>query len=96
MPVYVDRMEAAFGRMVMCHMIADSTDELLLMADKIGVARKWIQAAGTPREHFDICKAKRVLAIRHGAIEIGPRELMMKLRARRPATTQATPPQEGR
>lgn len=90
MSVYVDRMEADFGRMVMCHMIADSTEELLTMADRIGVARRWIQAAGTPREHFDICKSKRAIAIRHGAIEIGPRELMLKLRARRPTPTGET------
>lgn len=73
--VYVDEMAAEFGRMKMCHMLADSTDELLAMADSIGVQRKWIQAKGTYREHFDICKAKRSLAIKHGAIEITSRDV---------------------
>lgn len=59
MAVYVDNMKAAYGRMVMCHMVADSRDELLAMADKIGVARKWIQKPGTAWEHFDVCKSKR-------------------------------------
>ena len=43
MSVYVDDMEAGFGRMVMCHMWADTLDELLEMADAIGVQRKWLQ-----------------------------------------------------
>ncbi len=69
MSVYVDGMTAKFGRMVMCHMVADSTEELLEMVDKIGVQRKWIQYAGTGREHFDISLGKKALAIKHGAIE---------------------------
>lgn len=43
MSVYVDDMEAGFGRMVMCHMWADTLDELLEMVDAIGVQRKWLQ-----------------------------------------------------
>ena len=66
----VDDMKAPFGRMVMCHMMADTTEELLEMADKIGVDRKWLQSPGTKREHFDICKSKRALAIQHGAKEV--------------------------
>lgn len=78
--VYVDDMQASFGRMTMCHMMADSTDELLEMADKIGVARKWIQHAGTNREHFDVCLSRRALAVKHGAVEITQRELVLKMR----------------
>ncbi|UXN70870.1 DUF4031 domain-containing protein [Devosia neptuniae] len=43
MSVYVDDMEAGFGRMVMCHMWADTLDELFDMVDAIGVQRKWLQ-----------------------------------------------------
>lgn len=70
MSVYVDTMRTQYGRMVMCHMVADTTEELLAMADKIGVARRWIQDAGTPEEHFDIALVKRRLALQHGAIEL--------------------------
>lgn len=71
MSVYVDDMEAPFGRMIMCHMIADTTEELLAMARKIGVNVKWIQHAGIPhREHFDIALSKKAQALLHGAIAI--------------------------
>ena len=70
MTVYVDDMRAKFGRMVMCHMIADTTDELLAMADRIGVARRWLQHAGTAHEHFDIAFSKRQTAIDAGAVAI--------------------------
>lgn len=83
MTVYVDNMQAQFGRMKMCHMIADSTEELLAMADRIGVARKWIQSAGTAREHFDIAMSKRALAVEAGAVEVTMKELARMTRARR-------------
>lgn len=83
MPVYVDDMQASVGRMKMCHMIADTTAELLAMADQIGVDRKWLQKAGTAHEHFDIALSKRRLALGYGAQEIDLRTLAEKLRARR-------------
>lgn len=73
--VYVDDMNAKFGRMVMCHMIADTTPELLEMADKIGVNRKWIQYPDSAKEHFDICLSKKAKAIKFGAKEITWRQL---------------------
>lgn len=83
MPVYVDNIKAKYSRMIMCHMIADSTNELLAMIDKIGVARRWIQKPGTPEEHFDICLTKRKEAIAAGAIEISGREMIEKIRIKR-------------
>ena len=65
MTVYVDNMRAAYGRMIMCHMLADSEEELHAMADAIGVARKWYQ-----EQHYDICLSKREQAVAAGAIEI--------------------------
>lgn len=70
MTVYVDDMRAAYGRMVMCHMIADTDEELHAMADAIGVARRWHQKPGTARSHYDIALSKRALAIALGAVEI--------------------------
>lgn len=74
MAVYVDDMNAKHGRMTLCHMIADTHEELMQMVDKIGVDRKWLQYPGKHKEHFDICLAKKKLAIKHGAKEISWRD----------------------
>jgi hypothetical protein len=68
--------------MVMCHMIAGTSSELLTMADRIGVRRKWLQKAGQPFEHFDICLSKRKQAMKLGVIEITWRELSAMLNQR--------------
>ena len=78
MSVFVDDMRAPYGLMLMCHMGADTTEELLEMADKIGLPRKWLQCAGTWREHFDIALSKRTLAVKFGALEVTQREFVMR------------------
>ncbi|MBL4789098.1 MAG: DUF4031 domain-containing protein [Kordiimonadaceae bacterium] len=83
MSVYVDTMKASFRGMVMCHMLADTHQELLEMADKIGMEHKWIQHAGSEKEHFDIPENKRTLALLFGAIEISRRDLVRLIRAKR-------------
>lgn len=94
MSVYVDDMRARHRGLVMCHMWADTDAELLAMADRIGVARKWIQGHSTLSHgrhklaqwvHFDIATSKRTLAIRFGAIETdryGPTEHVTRLKMR--------------
>ena len=82
-PVYVDNMRANFGRMVMCHIVADTEPELLAMADRIGVQRRWIQYPGTPKEHFDICLSKRAIAVKSGAKEMTGREMVNLMRKKR-------------
>ena len=67
MSVYVDQSIYSYGRMTMCHMIADTLDELHAMADRIGVARRWFQDKRIP--HYDICKAKRAMAVAAGALQ---------------------------
>lgn len=64
----------------MCHMIADSDDELHAMAAKIGVAKRWHQG-----DHYDICLSKRSLATSFGCCEITLRQCAA-MSARRRAT----------
>lgn len=84
MAVYVDDVRHRFGRMIMCHMWSDTLDELLAMADRIGVARRWLQ---TPPKaswtHFDIALSKKALALQFGAVltdKYGPCEHVARLR----------------
>lgn len=70
MPVYIDRVNIRYGRMIMCHMIADSLEELHEMADRIGIQRKWLQdSTNTSFPHCDISLTKKKLALQAGAIE---------------------------
>ena len=71
MTVYVDDMKAKYGRMIMCHMVADTEEELHAMADLIGVDRKWYQYPHKSRyPHYDIALSKREIAVAAGALEI--------------------------
>lgn len=86
MTVYVDDMRAKFGRMIMCHMIADTDEELRSMAQRIGVAQRWHQG-----DHFDICLEKRALAVAAGAVEVSMRQCGA-MNIRRRATGALGPP----
>ena len=80
--VYVDNMNAKYGRMNMCHMIADTHEELVIMASDIGVQQKWIQYAGTGKEHFDICRIKRAKAIELGAKQVTSKEIVAIMKSK--------------
>lgn len=83
MAVYVDSENIKYRNMTMNHMLADSDEELIAMAKKIGVQVKWHQYPGTIKSHFDICLVKKKLAIQAGAIEISRQELANILKKRR-------------
>ena len=70
MTVYVDQANLPYGRMIMCHMVATDLEELHQMADKIGVSRRHFQKHRF-HPHYDICLAKKKLAIQFGAVELG-------------------------
>lgn len=70
MAVYVDPAQHKFGRMIMCHMWADTLEELHQMAEKLGLKRSWFQKPPKASwEHYDVSKGKRALAVQLGAIE---------------------------
>lgn len=77
MSVYVDNPIWPYRGMLMCHMVADTPEELHVMADKIGMQRKWFQSfAKAKRPHYDISEPKRKLAVQYGAVEIDSSRLI--------------------
>jgi len=81
MTVYVDQARNPLGRMIMCHMVADSLDELHAMAASIGMRRAWFQPLSSP--HYDVCQMRRRRALELGALEIDRRQMARFLRNRR-------------
>lgn len=75
--VYIDNANIKYGRMIMCHMIADSIDELHAMAVQIGVRKHFQNKPGKP--HYDICLSNKKKALSFGAIEITQKQLIRKL-----------------
>jgi hypothetical protein len=92
MSVYVDQASNPLGRMKMCHMMADTLEELHAMADKLGMKREWFQN-DSDHPHYDLSQSKRQLAIQFGAVEVDSRqlvELVRKWRKSRMNTVQET------
>lgn len=83
MPVYVDDVRLRFGRMVMCHMWADTPAELHAMAARIGIQRRWFQTPPKASwDHYDISLSCKVKAIAAGAVltdRFGPAEHAARL-----------------
>lgn len=69
MAVYVDQSKHRYGRMVMCHMVADTVAELHAFAALLGLRPEWYQ-----KQHYDICKTNREKALALGALPATSRE----------------------
>jgi hypothetical protein len=75
--VYVGTLEYPFSGMIMSHLASPNLEELHKMVDAIGVPRKHFQDDEKHlHPHYDICKSKKALAIKLGAVEIDDRELI--------------------
>lgn len=78
MTTYVDDARIPFGRMTVCHMTADSLDELHRMAGTLGLNREWFQDRRIP--HYDVSLSKRATAVRLGAVEVSTKQLVQMAR----------------
>ena len=64
MALYVDDVRHAFGRMIMCHMWATTTEELHLHAQRLGLKRTWFQQPPKASwEHYDISLTVKARAL---------------------------------
>lgn len=95
MSVYVDsmRMPARVGRIQAnwSHLTADTAEELLAFASKLGLKASWLQNPGHIwKEHFDLTDTKRELALRLGAQPITMREACTLWAAKREAAKVAS------
>lgn len=95
MAVYVDnlRTPATVGRLRgnWSHLTADTTEELVEFAARLGLKPSWIQNPGHVwKEHFDVVDSKRDMAIRLGAQPITLREACTLWAAKREAARVAS------
>lgn len=78
MTVYVDDVRHAFGRMIMCHMWADTEEELHAFASRLGLQRSWFQQPPKASwKHYDISLSVKKRALAAGAVltdKYGPLE----------------------
>jgi hypothetical protein len=87
MSVYVDASFWTLGRMKMCHLLADTEEELNSFASSLGLKASWRQTSPVP--HYDLSKSKRTEAVKLGAIECDKRGIVavMKRVRRKTVTT---------
>lgn len=83
MSVYVDNLIYPSNGIITCHMLADTSKELLDMAKTINLSHKDLQNPGTPVEHFDIDASKRALALQHGARVASKDDVLALVRVKR-------------
>lgn len=90
MTVYVDEPRSYDGMLnsrlariskLWCHLWADSEDELVTFAERLGLNLDWIQHAGSRHVHFDLVPRVRQKAIGLGAVAMSRREYLKLKRA---------------
>jgi hypothetical protein len=70
------------------HLFADTTEELVEFADRLGLRRSWIQNPGHVwKEHFDVVDSRREMALRLGAVPVTMTEAAAIWKAKREAVS---------
>lgn len=88
MTIYVDDVRHSFRRMIMCHMWADTEEELHREAAALGLRRSWFQEPPKASwRHYDISLGVKAKALERGAVltdKYGPSEFVWRQRLKNP------------
>jgi hypothetical protein len=83
MTVYLDDVVIPLGRLIFCHMWADTPEELHAMAEAIGLRREWFQEPPKASwHHYDVPLDIKADALARGAVltdRYGPVEYVNRL-----------------
>jgi hypothetical protein len=77
--IYVSEIQAGFGRIKRCRMIADNHIDLHKFAQKLRLRRIRCRGDCTPHEHYELTQEQRKLAVAYGAKQISDKDLAQKL-----------------
>jgi len=85
--VYVDSLKSCIPNKnwkynESCHLFADSIEELHAFASRIGLRRSWFQNS-SKLPHYDLTRARRIRAVKNGAIEVSNKFLVDFMWARK-------------
>ena len=89
MSVYVDEMTVCLKSehwpySHVCHLVADSVEELHVFAGRLGLKRAWFQDR-LYLPHYDLTIGKRLNAVRLGAIALDQSQFAEFMRKNRPS-----------
>ena len=77
--VYIGKRKWKYRNMLMSHLIADTLEELHAMAKALGI--NTIHFQNKPNQpHYDICQAKKKIAISMGVQEISDKQIILILK----------------
>jgi hypothetical protein len=84
--VYIDELliRGAWRYGASCHLLPEThaehhLEELHQFAAAVGMKREWFQPGRWP--HYDLTKSRRIMAVRHGAVQCTTREYILRMRA---------------
>lgn len=88
MTVYIDHLKPCmrnkhWRHYESCHMIADTEEELIEFARRMGLDIRWLQKSGKSDSHFVLSAGMRARAMKKGAIQLNIKEFVSVIQRKR-------------